>query len=247
MSTREQKRIYQWLKIIQFFLLPGVCIHCSRLSGRQRDLCQACEAGLPRIPQPCGRCGLDIPRCNPWHSYCGSCLSQPPPFQRLVAPLAYQPPLPGFITAFKYHERLVVGRELTMILADEIRVRYHGQPLPELLIPVPLHPKRLRQRGFNQSLEIARDLARLLDLPLFSRLAARCRKTDSQTGLNARQRRQNLRGAFSIPEPGKVKGKTIAIVDDVITTATTVSELSQTLLRAGAGQVHVWALARTPL
>jgi ComF family protein len=152
------------------------------------------------------------------------------------------------VAAFKYQSRLVNGRVLAAGISTYLQQQYHADMLPALLVPVPLHGRRVRQRGFNQSLELARWLSQQLAIPVANNLVARSRHTPQQTGLSAAERKRNLRGAFRVRQGFRfVPGTTVAIVDDVVTTGTTVTALAKVLLRAGAEEVHVWAIARTSL
>ena len=244
MSTRLAERVYYWIKNSQYWLLPGTCVVCRRASGRPLDLCETCEQSLPLIRRPCPRCGLPLPagtRRRP----CGFCLLRPPPFHCCVAPLRYAPPVDGLISGFKYHARLPAGKVLAGSLAAALVRFYRGRPLPQLLIPVPLHPRRLRSRGYNQALELAREIAPALGLPLDPGCCRRHLETPPQKGLDARQRRRNLRGAFSLEDGAALAGlRRVALLDDVITTGSTAGEITRLLLRAGVAEVHVWALAR---
>jgi ComF family protein len=169
-----------------------------------------------------------------------------PPFTRLVAPFDYRSPLPALIAAFKYRRCLVNGRELATCLIDTLQHHYESQSLPAMLVPVPLHSRRLRQRGYNQSLELARWLSGQLAIPVRHDIVARVRHTPQQAGLSAAKRKKNLRGAFRMNKTcAFTPDSAVAIIDDVVTTGTTVSALAKTLLKAGAPEVHVWAIART--
>jgi ComF family protein len=140
----------------------------------------------------------------------------------------------------KFRGKLQFGRLLGDLMADML-LSVHPE-WPDILIPVPLHPSRLRERGFNQAQEIARPVARRLQLPLAARAVERQFSTAPQTGLPARIRRRNLRGAFRVRE--SFAGLKVALLDDVITTGSTVEELARVVVRAGALDVQVWAFAR---
>ncbi|MEJ2454273.1 MAG: ComF family protein [Candidatus Thiodiazotropha sp.] len=157
-------------------------------------------------------------------------------------PLLYEPPFSRLIGEFKFRHRLHLTASLSALFCSTLPA---DLPRPDLLLPVPLHPDRLRERGFNQSLELARRIAGELDLELDWRRLRRVRATPPQSRLDRRARRRNLHAAFSAD--GAVKGRHIALLDDVITTGATVTAASLALLRAGAKQIDVWALARTPL
>ncbi len=171
---------------------------------------------------------------------CGSCLKQPPPYERCIAPLRYCHPVDHLLTRLKFHEKLAIARLLGELMAEWLEP---DEP-PDLLIPVPLHPGRLRERGYNQALELARPIGKRLGIPVDLRHCRRTVPTAPQSGLDAKRRRANLRNAFSVANA--LKGKDVAIVDDVVTTGHTVAELARTLRKAGVGRIEVWACARAP-
>jgi ComF family protein len=181
-----------------------------------------------------------LPLGNPGDPRCSRCLRRAPVWDALFAPFRYDPPLDRLVHRFKYQGHLDAARllgELMVAAVTTARI-----PRPDYLVPVPLHPRRLRERGFNQALEAARPLAGALGLPLLPGAAERVRPTVSQAGLSARMRRHNLRGAFASAEAPP--GSHIAIIDDVVTTGATVAALTKTLKEAGVARVDVWALAR---
>lgn len=171
---------------------------------------------------------------------CGPCLLKPPAYDHAIASLTYAPPIDRLIGQLKYHQRLSTCRSFAQLLEKQI-TRFES-PLPDALVAVPLHQQRLRQRGFNQSLEIARPLARLVNRPLVTDLVKRHKATTPQTGLSGVARRKNLRGAFSVTRP--VAYRHLALVDDVMTTGSTAQELALTLKKAGATRVDIWVVAR---
>ncbi len=246
MSTRIPESVYKWLINAQFALFPGTCIHCRQPSYQHYDLCDSCRLALPRVKNPCTVCGLPLPTGNVAGSRCGTCLVLPPGYCRSVIPFQYHPPVSSLIAGFKYRHRLTGGRVLSEQLACHLVRQYQNSSLPTMIIPIPLHNARIRQRGYNQALEIARTLSRHLDITISRDIVCRARNTTQQTGLSARARQRNLRSAFSIKGDFHFAANTsVAIVDDVVTTGATVSELARVLLKAGAREVHVWAIART--
>lgn len=168
---------------------------------------------------------------------CGRCLQQPPAFDDVLAPLHFAPPISQLIHAFKFRGDLAAGRLLGELLAETSTGRR-----ADMLLPVPLHPRRLRQRGFNQSLEIARLLSRSHRIPMSSKSLVRKRNTPPQHTQPARHRRANIRGAFQVTQD--LSGMQIALVDDVLTTGHTAAEIAHTLKLAGAARVEVWVVAR---
>ena len=232
------------MTFLEKLLFPPHCVLCGASGhwpGKLLDLCPPCRADLPTLGVACQRCGEVITTAG----VCGSCLHQPPPQRFLVAPFRYQFPVDHLITGLKFHNRLHFAPLLGILLADHLRENYllpGTIQLPEQLLPVPLHSSRLRQRGYNQALELARALGKSLGIPLETRLCQRTRATAAQSGLDAYARIANVRGAFAVT--GTPRAKRIAIVDDVVTTGHTVAALAQALLDAGVGEVQVWAVAR---
>ncbi|MEH6387045.1 MULTISPECIES: ComF family protein [Pseudomonas] len=174
-------------------------------------------------------------------------MNSPPAFNQIVAPFLYGFPVDSLILAFKHHHQLTYGRMLALLLLDAVRFHYRErhQALPDCLIPMPLHGARLAKRGFNQAMELTRPLARRLTIPVEHGVLLRQRATQTQQGLDARARRRNLKDAFICRKPERILGKHIALVEDVVTTGTTVREASRVLLDAGAASVSVWCVART--
>lgn len=223
-----------WSRIAHTFL-PPVCALCGAPGLGRFDLCAGCAADLPRIRSACLRCGLPLAA----DAVCGRCLRQPPCYEALRAPYLYAPPLAPLITGLKFGNRLYHARLLGQLL--EAGIEPAGAS-PDCLLPVPLHPTRLRERGFNQAVEIARPIAARLQVPLDRHSVRRNRMTGAQSSLPARRRGANVRGAFTVT--GGCPGRHVVIVDDVVTTGHTVNELARTLRRSGVLRVEVWAVAR---
>jgi ComF family protein len=169
---------------------------------------------------------------------CGECLSRPPRFARIAVAVSYRFPVDSAILRLKYAADLAVAEPLAALLAEQLA----HQPPPDLLVPMPLARSRLRERGFNQALEIARGLSDRLNLRLAIDVCRRTRNTPPQAGLPWDERRRNDRGAFGCSKD--LTGTRIAVVDDVLTTGATLDELAGTLLRAGAAEVVGWVIAR---
>lgn len=219
--------------------IAGQCILCAAPGQKGLDICSQCELELPVLTQRCQQCAFPLHE----HSvYCGQCLLSPPPYHHVESPWLYLPPVAQLISRFKYNKQYSIGKVLSKIAADKYVSTYINRELPELIVPVPSHWSRQMTRGFNQSEHLARHYSQRLNIPM-KRYIKRCRSTAAQQTLNADQRRRNMKGAFQIC--GDVSGKLVVVVDDVMTTGTTVSEASRCLLQAGAREVHVWCLART--
>jgi len=226
--------------------LPSQCAVCRQWGGER--VCSDCLARFAQPVPRCTRCALDVP---PGVRVCGACLAAPPPFERSLAALDYAFPWDGLITRFKFHDGLdlagmFVQRMLVAHSAD--RAAHPDAPQPTWLLPVPLSAGRVRERGYNQAWELARRLARALRCPADAGLLLRVKDTLHQVALPVERRAANVRGAFAV-EPRRrdeLRGRVVAVVDDVVTSGATAAEIGRVLLQAGAAQVHVWTLARTP-
>ncbi len=215
-------------------LLPGSCLLCGADCEWGQQLCSDCLPLLPVNTHACQQCAIPIPAGN---RLCGQCLKRPPPTDFSYCHWQYRPPMDRLIHALKFRADLSMARTLGRLMLPELE----QLDRPELLIPVPLHPARLRHRGYNQAIEIYREAAQSLAIPMARHHVVRTRATRPQVELDARKRRSNLRGAFLVRDTIPAH---VAILDDVITTGTTVNELAKTLKRAGAEKVSVWAVAR---
>jgi len=170
---------------------------------------------------------------------CGQCLSKPPAFDASYAPFIYQDAMRHLITTLKFGTDYKNARLLGQLLAEHLK---QCPDKPDAIIPVPLHKARYIERGFNQSIEIARTVAKELDIALDLNSCQRTRNTPQQTRLTAKQRRKNIRNAFAVVKP--ISARHVAILDDVMTTGSTVRELAAVLKKAGVGRVDVWVCAR---
>ncbi|MEE8058380.1 MAG: phosphoribosyltransferase family protein [Pseudomonadales bacterium] len=219
----------------------GQCILCGDCGQPGLDLCRPCSDELPLLSHCCQRCAL--PLTDGSQNNCGQCLQSPPPFQHTKATWHYSPPIAQLISSFKYNHRYSYGHTLAKIMGFKLASAYTHNNLPDVIIATPLHWYRQLRRGFNQSEQLTQSLAKHLNIPPL-RAVKRCKSTPPQQSLNARQRKQNLQGAFTVC--ADVTGKRLALVDDVMTTGATASEISRCLLKAGAAEIHIWCLARTP-
>ncbi len=254
--------VYNWINIIQDYLLPPTCILCGNPGHDSRDICHSCYTQLPRNNRCCYRCAeiLEIPISAPVLScrtlpaqppltaspakplppiLCGRCLSRQPAFDETYAPFIHQAAIRHLIGALKFGADYKNARLLGTLLAEHLK---QTAERPDLIIPVPLHKARYRQRGFNQAIEIARTVAKELQIPLDLASCRRHRDTPHQTQLPAKKRRKNLKNAFSVIKP--IHARHIAILDDVMTTGSTAHELAYILKKAGVSRVDVWVCAR---
>ena len=237
MST-QQPLIQQHFNKALDFLLPPRCLLCGQPSASV-CLCEPCRMDLPGPGPHCYQCGL--PLGSPKDRVCGACIQSPPPFTRTVCPLRYQFPADRLVQAFKFSRQLAAGRVLSHLLCECVNARQVS--LPDMLIPVPLHNLRMIKRGFNQACELGAYASHRLKVPLLTTGLRRHRHTRAQSGLSRKQRRKNVRGAFYWH--GLVKpGRHVALIDDVMTTGTTVSECARVLKKAGAKRVDIWVATR---
>lgn len=221
------------LKQLSQTLLPGSCLLCGADSGSQL-LCTGCKADLPPAPQQrCPQCGEQTTHSE----HCGACLKDPPAFTRTTAIFSYEFPVDRIIHAFKYGQQLAIADWA----ADTLAPALAGYPYDKI-IPLPLHPDRLRQRGFNQSAEIARRLSKKLGLAHDCTSLNRSRATAPQAELALKERARNVRGAFECQRD--LSGQRLLLVDDVMTTGATLREAARILKLHGAAQIDIAVIAR---
>jgi ComF family protein len=229
------------LRQLPAWLAPYTCILCHYPSTRDQDLCQACSNELPILPQSCPRCANILTQSA---AQCGACLKKPPIVDKTHVLFRYQTPITKFIMELKFHANLANARLLGELMTSAIRQQWYAdQLLPQLLIPVPLHPQRLKERGFNQALEICRPIVNALPLTLDYHSCSRPKNTAAQALQPAAARQQNLRDAFQIN--ADFSGQRIAILDDVITTGSTLRSFAYALKKAGASEIDLWCCAKS--
>lgn len=229
-------------------LLPAPCLGCGRplpAAGAPLNLCAVCRAALaPVLRQTCTACLRPLAaHALPEGYRCGVCQESPPAFDRLIALWSYQPPLDAVVRGLKFGRLDYLGRHLAEALATGLgpRLAEHDR-----VIPVPLHWRRRLARGYNQAERIARPLAGRLGLPCLQALARR-RATPPQSLLGREERLANLRKAFHVPRPDRVRGLRVLLVDDVATTGATLDAAATALKKAGAAAVTALVAGRTPL
>ncbi len=233
---------------IKRFLPSSECPLClAEIEYTQRInrfICHFCHQRLPILGQSCQICAMPIAQNQ---AICGRCLQNTPAFSQTVAAFHYESPVSDFIASLKYSARFHSLALLCDYLSNAIKQTYgftSGHPklaFPEILLPVPLHTKKLKQRGFNQATEITKYLSKSLSLPYSNRHIERIKDTPPQADLDAAARRKNLKDAFRVmaPLPGHC-----AVVDDVMTTGSSANEIATCLLKAGARRVDIWCVAR---
>ena len=232
-------RSLRWLRRrfddLSWALLPGHCVLCGQPSFVRADLCAACDRALPWIDAACERCALPGSA-----ACCVECLRHPPPYDGAVAPLRYADPTIGIVHRLKFAGGRVEARVLGALLARRVR---SAARLPDVIVPVPLGSVRLLRRGHNQAALLARWVGAELAIAVDYRSCIRIRQTPPQTGSSRATRLRNLAGAFAVDR--SFAGRRVAIVDDVLTTGSTVAEVARTLRAADAESIDVWCAART--
>ena len=246
-----------WLARAGRALWPPRCLVCGEPGSGGRDLCGACAAALPWNRHACPTCAMPMPAAAaiPARAIaggpavtpqappcCGACLQRAPPLDAARAAFVYAFPLDRLLPRFKFHRDLAAGR----LLVQAMSVAFRGLPRPDALLPVPLHRARLRSRGYDQALELARPLARALSIPLRADLLRRTRATAPQSRLDAGGRQRNLRGAFTASPGAAALPAHVVLVDDVMTTGATLHAAALALRHAGVARVEAWVCARVP-
>lgn len=237
-------------------LLPGACVLCGGTAAIGTQTCQPCHAQIfGAMRARCRVCANPLPGAGQEDgqedgqdgggAVCGRCLSHPPAFDATVAGADYAMPQDQLVLQLKFGGRLALAALFGRVLA-EAALGQHGFIRPAVLCPVPLGPRRLAARGYNQALEIARALGRRLDIDVQARLAERARDTVAQSLVQPAERRANIAHAFAVPDRALVEGRHIGLVDDVMTSGQTLDELAAALKRHGAARITCLVFARTP-
>jgi|UniRef100_A0A7C3WG37 ComF family protein len=243
MFSFDRSSISRGLAALVDFFLPRFCPLCGKpppLAEIEPARCPDCEAKIVWVTSPiCPCCGKIFAAREGTNHLCGPCQKEPPPFARARAALVYEGPGAEAIKKFKYARRL----DLLPLLQAWLRTPDCRELVDaaELLVPVPLHTRRLQERGFNQALLLAQAFP---GKPLIKGALVRVRYTRPQSGLNPKERRENVRQAFAVARPQEIKGRRLLVVDDVYTTGATVRECARVLLKAGAKEVSVLTVAR---
>jgi ComF family protein len=220
--------------MVDNFLSTHRCLYCGATAAL--PICGGCAASLPWIAQACPGCAQPQAHDAP----CRRCLKKPPPFDSAWAAFLMEAPVRQGIHRMKYQAGFLQAGMLGQLMAQKLARR--PQPLPQLIIPVPLHQTRLMRRGYNQALELAHAMAQTLAIRVDADIAQRLRATPDQIGQTAAQRYKNLRGAFAVS--ACLAGQHVALLDDVMTTGATLAELARAARKAGAAKIEVWAAAR---
>jgi len=220
-----------------FHSIQQSCILCGARNYKDYCICEDCLKDLPFINNGCEICGIPVDNST---NICGKCITTPPTFQSTISLLNYDPPVDYLVKNLKYRNQTVIAELIGKLIGEKISHRQ--QKKPDCIIPIPLHPNRLKKRGFNQALEIARPISRKLRIPINTNAFSRIIDTKPQFELNASDRTKNLKNAFQ--QNHKINVKHVAIIDDVMTTGSTVDAFSNLLIESGINKIEVWTGAR---
>jgi ComF family protein len=242
---KNHPRISRLLSQSLSFLLPQYCLFCREKTTNHFTICTNCIAALPKNISHCYRCSLPLEQSEySGQRLCGNCLSHRYYYDQVYSPFLYSEGIRYLISQFKYHHKLHYSAVLTKLFT-EASTRQDSFKLPQVFLPMPMHRIRMRQRGFNQALELARLLSRYFQIPMDCRSLLRIRNTDLQASLNRKERQKNVRQAFGLAKP--LQYQHVALIDDVMTTGCTVNEAAHVLKTAGIRQVDIWCIARASL
>ncbi len=235
------KAIVQSIKTI--FHFRSSCYLCQQKfrdqKFRKKTLCKACQNFLSHTEFFCTICGNALPQKN----ICGQCLISPPLYQQTIPCFWYEEPIQTLIHDYKFNQKLSLTPILGNLMAEKIQTHYQNTAYPNCIIPMPIHPKRLRERGYHQVYELAKILSHQLSIPVKLNTCRRIKHSQPQSDLPFKERKENIKNVF---QAKKILYQHIAILDDVITTGETVSELCKTLKKENSHlMIDVWCLART--
>lgn len=235
------------IKALSNSIIETRCVLCSDFVSRNVSLCEACEMDLPLNDFACVRCAIPMPapESEQYTRICGECISQPSDIDYAYSLFHYEAPMVELITQMKFGKKITHASILDYLFSKHFAQLLAGKSKPDAILPIPLHPRRLAKRGFNQSLEISRSLSKAIDVPILLDLARRIKNTQSQTDLSKKSRRQNVKGCFKLLQ--KPIYSHIVIVDDVVTTGATTKEMASLLKKAGVKKVGVLSVARAEI
>lgn len=239
--------IRKMLNHLADFFFPPKCLLCGTIFKPENSsyFCNTCYDGFLFTRKPvCSKCGAMFLSEQGNDHFCGQCLTTEPAFDRARSIGLYEGTLRQAIHGFKYNQKSLLGKPLAQLLTEQGKMRITPF-VYDTLVPVPLHPGKLRQRGFNQALVLAKKAGKGWDIPVDTTSLQRKKQTPPQTMLSKDARRRNIRGAFTC-NPAGIKGKKLLLIDDVYTSGSTVNECAKTLKKNGAAAVDVLTLARTP-
>lgn len=235
LSNKFQLRI----KTIIDLLVPHHCVVCSKpVFSNNLYCCESCFDQLPFQQNACSVCGQQF---NAQSDICGQCINNPPEFESCFCAFAYQSPIRELIQSFKYQQQPALATLLSRLLYQEVCDQQ--LELPEALIPVPMHYSRLRERGYNQAQLLATEIGKLSNIKVDNCLIKKSKITPTQASLSRKQRIRRIKGSFIANQ--KAPYSSVAIIDDVVTTGATISEITKILKQKGVDSIQIWAIAHT--
>ncbi len=220
------------------WLIPKRCLQCDSTINERHVVCERCYPLLPFQHHCCKRCGQNYSANT---DFCGHCLIKTPSFDRCFCPFKYESTIKELICDLKYRERPELAKSAAALLQAELL--QHNIEMPSVLIPVPMHRSRLRERGYNQASLIAKHLGKSMNIQMLSGAVVKSKKTAPQAQQSLVGRKKNLKGSFKINK--NFTFKSVAIIDDVVTTGTTAEEIAKILKKNGVDCVQVWGIAHT--
>ena len=223
--------------IAQTFRLPAICSLCNQYHRSTLAICEPCYELLTRLNSACRHCAMPLP--DAIFPVCGQCLRKKPAIDDVFTAYRFEEPLRTLLHEFKYHQGFYLRTFMAQLMLDALSCAAYKT---ECLIPIPMHRLRIQQRGFNHAAELTKYLGRRLKIPFDLSACQKIRHTEPQAGLSSKQRRKNIRKAFSAsPQPYQH----VTLIDDLLTTGSTANELAQTLKNNGVARVDLWCCART--
>jgi ComF family protein len=241
--------LHQKLIHLSYSILPARCVLCEMLTQNHLDLCKDCKKSFLNYKNTCFQCGRELPdnkipadASEHARMLCGNCLKSPPYFDKVYAPFRYVGGMKYLIQQLKFYNQTQIAYVLSHCFSEFIIKQYPDNDFPDCLIPVPLHQRRLCERGFNQSIEIGQFIASRLKCPFYTKKLIRKKATQPQFELSIHARKKNVSHAFHLKQ--NIHLPHIALIDDIITTGSTVNEISRLLKSQGVEKISVWCLAR---
>lgn len=224
----------------------ALCLTSSQIANKTAiELCEACQNNLKTVSTACFQCGIPLQQTQP-EQLCGECLKKPPAYDQVISIYHYQQPLIWLIQQMKFHKKTRIAHLLAQLMSRYIEQSIADEliSVPDAIIPVPLHHKRQHQRHFNQAEELSTVISKSLQKPIDMQYIERYLSSQQQSGLDAKQRKKNVKGIFKITNRKRKQYQHVVIIDDVMSTGSTVNEVAKVLKKSGIKKVDVWVLAR---
>lgn len=240
------KRLLEQLLDIIYPPRCALCLASSQIANKAAiELCEACKNDLKIVTTACFQCGIPLQQTSS-KQLCGECLKKSPSYEQVISVYHYQQPLIWLIQQMKFHKKTRIAHLLAQLMSRYIKQCIAGNliSIPDVIIPVPLHHKRQHQRHFNQAEELSKVISKALQKPIDTQYIERHLSSQQQSGLDAKQRKKNVKGIFKITNRKNKQYQHAVIIDDVMSTGSTVNEVAKILKKSGIKKVDVWVLAR---